>query len=79
MGLKGKRSIELSISISICPRVNRYTLNVEIVKFVKIWKFLKPLNQDNTMGQVILQIGETAKNQLDRGGGALTKSDLVAI
>lgn len=27
----------------------------------------------------LLQIGETAKNQLDRGGGALTKSDLVAI
>jgi len=26
-----------------------------------------------------LQIGETAKNQLDRGGGALTKSDLVAV
>jgi hypothetical protein len=27
----------------------------------------------------MLQIGETAKNQLDRGGGALTKSDLVAV
>jgi hypothetical protein len=27
----------------------------------------------------MLQIGETAKQQLDRGGGGLTKSDLVAI
>jgi len=28
---------------------------------------------------VMLQIGETAKTQLDRGGNALTKSDLIAI
>ena len=27
----------------------------------------------------MLQIGETAKNQLNRGGGALTKTDLVAV
>jgi len=38
-------------------------------------KEVVPFREITTM----LQIGETAKNQLDRGGGALTKSDLVAI
>lgn len=38
-------------------------------------KALIPVKDITTM----LQIGETAKTQLDRGGSALTKSDLVAV